>query len=239
MRYRDATTTEVEAVGVGPGGPAYLTERARAAIAAADVVVGFETVVDYVRDVVRGDCLDCGYDDEHGALARFGERVADGETGVAVLAGDPMVSGRTFVEKVEAVVDRPVRVVPGVSLIQVAASRARTPAEESTFVTLHKRGDLGADLERLVADAGERHLLVLPRPYDWMPGDVAALFLERGAPVGLDVRVYEHLTLEAAAETETTLGALADRAGGDRPEDSPFSDRSVLVVKRDGAPTGR
>lgn len=235
MPSPDPAAGTVEAVGVGPGDPTYLTERARTAIAAADVVVGFETVVDYVRDVARGDCLACGYDDERAMLTRFAGRVSEGETGIAVLAGDPMVSGRTFVEKVESAVDRPVRIVPGVSSIQVAASRARTPIEASTFVTLHRRGDLGVDLDRLVADVGERNLLVLPRPFDWMPGDVAAHLVDRGASPTLDAHVYEHLTLDDEAATVATLGGLTDHAGGDRPEDSPFSDRSVLVVKREEA----
>lgn len=222
----------VEAVGIGPGDPSYLTRRARTSIAEADVVVGFESIVDHVRHLVRGECLACGYDDEPEALARFAERVGDGGTGVAVLAGDPNVSGSTFVEKVEAAVGPPVAVVPGVSSIQVAASRARTPIEASTFVTLHRRGDLGADLNRLVADAGDRHLLVLPRPYDWMPGDVAAHLVEGDVSPALDARVYERLTLDDETATGTTLGELADYAGGDGPEDSPFSDLSVLVVKR-------
>ena len=234
-----ATPNEVEAVGIGPGHPSYLTDRARESIAAADVVVGFASVVDRVRDVAHGDCLACGYDDEPEVLARFAERVGDGETGVAVLAGDPMVSGSTFVEKVEAAVGAgaaagaTLRVVPGVSSIQVAAARARTPIEASTFVTLHRRGDLRDDLDRLVADAGERHLLVLPRPYDWMPGDVAAHLAARGAPPSLDALVYERLALPDEAATESTLDDLATHAGGDRPEDSPFSDLSVLVVRRE------
>jgi len=226
----------VRAVGIGPGNPEFLTPRGRRAIADADVVVGFETVVEFVADLTEADLLPCGYRDEGETLARFAERVADGETGTAVLMGDPNHSGYQFLGKVERAVaeagSSPVRVVPGISALQVAASRARTPMEDSVFVTLHRSGDLTADLDRLRRNVGERHLLVLPRPYDLMPGDVAAELLDAGASKSLDALVLERLTHDDESITRTTLGGLAEHAGGDGPDETPFSDLSVLVVRR-------
>lgn len=224
----------VEAVGIGPGAPEYVTPRTRRSIAGADVVVGFTSVIEHVRHLVPDDgveLLACSYEDQAGKLARFGERVAAGARGTAVLMGDPNVSGATFLERVRDAVDAPVEVVPAVSSIQVAASRARTPLEDSTFVTLHRRGDLLPDLDRLVADVGDRHLLVLPRPYDWMPGDVAAHLVDAGASPDLAALVMERLTLEGEAIDRRSLGALAGEAGGTAPEDSPYSDLTVLVVR--------
>ena len=170
----DERENPVDAVGIGPGNPAYLTPRAERAIREADVVVGFETVVEFVEEVTDADLLTCGYRDEAETLAAFADRVADGERGTAVLMGDPNHSGYQFVGKVEAAVEPPVRVIPGISSLQVAASKARTPMEDACFVTLHKSGDVTDDLDRLRDSVGDRHLLVLPRPYDWMPEDVAA-----------------------------------------------------------------
>ncbi|WP_134672330.1 cobalt-precorrin-7 (C(5))-methyltransferase [Halorussus marinus] len=226
----DGPDDPVRAVGIGPGNLEYLTPRGERAIRDADVVVGFETVIEYVADRTDADLLACGYADEAETLAAFADRVASGETGTAVLMGDPNHSGYQFVGKVEAAVERPVRVVPGVSSLQVAASRARTPMEESVFVTLHKSGEIDPDLDRLRAAVGNRHLLVLPRPFDWMPGDVARELVESGAPTCLDALVCERLTHDDETITRTTLGALADSAGG---SDSPYSDLSVLVVRAD------
>ncbi|WP_129114669.1 cobalt-precorrin-7 (C(5))-methyltransferase [Halegenticoccus tardaugens] len=235
----------VYAVGIGPGNPAYLTRRAVRALREADVVVGFETVVSFVERETDADLLACGYRDEDEALSAFGERVAAGETGTAVLMGDPNHSGYQFLGKVEDAVDRPVRVIPGISSLQVAASRARTPMEEATFVTLHKRGDVSADLDRLARDAGERHLLVLPRPFDLMPEDVAARLLDAGADPSLPALVFERLTHEDERTTRTTLGGLAGGAAGAAGiddadsvdaavdgDESRFSDLSVLAVRR-------
>jgi cobalt-precorrin-7 (C5)-methyltransferase len=103
--------------------------------------------------------------------------------------------------------------------------------EATTFVTLHKSGSLTEDLGRLRADVGERHLLVLPRPFDWMPGDVAAMLLDAGADPTLPALVLERLTHDGEARTETTLEGLASDAGGGE-SDTPFSDLSVLAVRR-------
>jgi len=106
--------------------------------------------------------------------------------------------------------------------------------EASEFVTLHRSGDLEPDLARLRDGVGDRHLLVLPRPYDLMPGDVAADLPRCGCDRGLEALVLERLTHADEAVTRTTLEDLAMHAGGDAPEDSPFSDLSVLVVRADG-----
>lgn len=219
----------VYAVGIGPGAPEYLTRRGARTIGEADVVVGFTTVVEFVRDEIAGETLTCGYRDEPETLARFADRIADGAAGVAVLMGDPNHSGYQFLGKVEAAVDAPVRVIPGISSLQVAASRARTPMEETTFVTLHKSGPIEADLRRLEHDVGDRHLLVLPRPFDWMPERVAYRLLETGAP-DCEALVLERLTHDDESVTNTTLSELA--ADIDSKELTAFSDLSVLVVRR-------
>ncbi|QSG02419.1 cobalt-precorrin-7 (C(5))-methyltransferase [Natranaeroarchaeum sulfidigenes] len=231
-------TDPVHAVGIGPGNSEYLVPRGERAIREADVVVGFETVVEFVGDLTDADLLTCGYRDEAAALTEFADRVTAGERGTAVLMGDPNHSGYQFVGKVERAVDEAtdggvdLRVVPGISSLQVAASYGRTPMEDTTFVTLHKSGDLAADLARLRQDVGERHLLVLPRPFDWMPGDIAANLLKHGGQVDDTALVLERLTHDDQSITRTTLGALAEHAGGSGPEETPFSDLSVLAVRR-------
>jgi cobalt-precorrin-7 (C5)-methyltransferase len=225
------TSEPVYAVGIGPGNPEYLTPRGRRAIAEADVVVGFETVVDFVRGETDAEVLTCGYRDEGETLSTFADRIADGATGTAVLMGDSNHSGYQFLGKVQRAVDTPVRVIPGISSLQVAASRARTPMEDTEFVTLHKSGDIGPALVRLRDHVGERHLLVLPRPFDWMPGDIAADLLDAGASPDLTALVLERLTHDDEAVTRTTLGELAATAGGGGREDTPFSDLSVLAVR--------
>lgn len=229
---RSDATDPVHAVGVGPGDRSFLTERATGLLEAADVVVGFTSVTERVEGRTDADVLSCDYDDQDAALDRFAGRVADGEAGVAVLWGDPNVSGYQFLGRLEDAVDRPVRVVPGVSSIQVAAARARTPIEDTAVATLHRRGDVTDDLDRLADAAGDRHLLVLVRPYDWMPPAIASALLERGAPRALEVLVLEDLTFPGESIERRSLGDLAgaDRTGGD------YSDLTILAVRASNVP---
>jgi cobalt-precorrin-7 (C5)-methyltransferase len=222
----------VYAVGIGPGDLAFLTPRGERAIREASVVVGFETVIDFIRKRTETDLLACGYDDESETLRAFAKRVAAGESGTAVLMGDPNFSGYQFVRKVEAAVDCSVRIVPGISSLQIAASRARTPMEETVFVTLHKSGSIDSELDRIQDAVGDYHVLVLPRPFDWMPGDIAAYLLESDTEPALDTFVLERLTHDDEKRTRTTLGELAADADGSGRNETPFSDLSVLVVRK-------
>ncbi|ELY42211.1 cobalt-precorrin-7 (C(5))-methyltransferase [Natronorubrum tibetense] len=238
----EETDSPVYAVGVGPGNQEFLTPRGRRAIEEADVVVGFTTVVEFVDDLTDADLLTCGYKDEAEALEKFGERVAAGESGTAVAMGDPNHSGYQFVGKVQDAVEREasargtkpraVRVIPGISSLQMAASRARTPMEDTEFVTLHKSGDLESDMERMARAVDDRHLLVLPRPYDRMPGDLAQFLLEEGAEPDLEALVLEKLTHDDEEIHRFTLAELSEHAGGCGKDETSFSDLVVLAVRQ-------
>jgi uroporphyrin-III C-methyltransferase len=166
--------------------------------------------------------------------AAIADEIASGAT-LVVLTGDPNHSGHQFLGKVERAVEAPVTVVPGISSLQMAASRARTPMEDAAVVTLHRSGDLGPALDHLADAAGDRHLLVLPRPFDWMPGDVAELLVDSGADPALDALVLERLTHPDERVTRTSLGDLRESAGGSDRGSTPYSDLSVLVERAGGA----
>ncbi len=224
-----AAADPVHAVGVGPGNEEFLTERVLRLLEQADVVVGFETVTERIADRTDADILTCSYDDQTEVLERFGERVADDERGVAVLWGDPNVSGYQFLGRIVRAVDRPVRVVPGVSSVQVAAARSRTPIEHSTFASLHRRGDVSDDIDRLTeAVKNERHLIVIVRPYDWMPPAIAEALIDRGADPDLTALVLEELTLPEESIEQTTLGVLAE---GAESNEQRYTDRTILTVR--------
>lgn len=216
------------AVGIGPGDEAFVTERTRQILEDAEVVVGFETVTERIAHLTDGDILACSYDDQTEMVARFGERVAGGERGVAVLWGDPNVSGYQFLGRVEKAVDGSVQVVPGVSSIQVAASRSRIPLEHASLASLHRRGEVTDDVDRLATAAREgRHLVVIVRPYDWMPPEIASALIERGVDPETTALVLQELTLPDEAIERMTLGALA----AEESNNGNYSDRTILTVR--------
>jgi uncharacterized protein (TIGR00303 family) len=66
----------VLAVGVGPGNPEFLTERAVRTVAEADAIVGFEFVLDVVRDRTDATLYECSYSDQTETIASFADAVA-------------------------------------------------------------------------------------------------------------------------------------------------------------------
>ena len=66
-----------------------------------------------------------------------------------------------------------------------------------------------------------KNILLLPRPYDFMPKDIARFLIENGVSPDKEVTIFERLTMDERATTK----ALRDLT-------SDFSDVSVMVIKR-------
>ncbi|MSQ29005.1 MAG: precorrin-3B C(17)-methyltransferase [Dehalococcoidia bacterium] len=123
-------------VGLGPGAEDLLTPRARAALKAAEVVVGYGLYLDMVRAWLPGlRCIDSPIGEEEARarlsldLARGGQRVAlvsSGDAGVYGMAG--LALELASAPPTDAG-DEPLRivVVPGVTAAQAAASIVGAP----------------------------------------------------------------------------------------------------------------
>lgn len=130
-RGRDAG--EVAVVGLGPAGPEWLTPEARGALAAADHVVGYQTYVDRVP-VRAGQERHASDNRVEADRARHALDLAAGGARVAVVSsGDPGIfaMASAVLEQLEAgnghYANVDVRVVPGLSAMQAAASRVGAP----------------------------------------------------------------------------------------------------------------
>ncbi|GAA1623103.1 precorrin-2 C(20)-methyltransferase [Kribbella alba] len=129
--FRLATEGSVTVVGLGPAGPEWMTPQARAAIAAADDLVGYGPYLDRLPDRARQrkHGSDNRVESERAAfaldLARKGSRV------VVVSSGDPgvfaMASAVTEVASEPAYADIEVAVLPGLTAAQAVASRVGAP----------------------------------------------------------------------------------------------------------------
>ncbi|WP_034386163.1 cobalt-precorrin-7 (C(5))-methyltransferase [Deinococcus sp. YIM 77859] len=214
----------ISCIGVGPGHLDWLTRRGAALITAADVVAGFASVVEVVRPLLRPEqrVITMGYRDQVDRLAEVAALHHAGQRCAVVFMGDVHFSGFQYLERVERACGHPVETVPGISSAQLLASRGRVCFDETTFVTFHRRGDLTPFKTHLrdVLRAG-RHAIVIPRPWDLMPGDIAAYLLGSGLSAAHRVEVWENLSREEAA-WRGTLGELEGRA---------FSDLSILLIR--------
>ncbi len=116
-------------VGIGPGDPQHLTPAARAAIAAAGVVAGYQTYLDLIPELLAGkELLASGMREEVERCRQALGRAAAGATVALVSGGDAGIYGMAGLA-LELTGELPVEVeiVPGVSALQAAAARLGAP----------------------------------------------------------------------------------------------------------------
>lgn len=221
------TGTKMTVVAVGPGDPEFLTVKGRQALAAADLVVGFKTVL----DVVQGHTGDAelrpmAYRDQESVLDYAQEQAQQGKDCVVCVWGDLNVSAKELLNRVRRRADT-VQLIPGISSVQIACSRAGLSLEESLFITLHQRWDRGSELGELVdtLNQGRRNVILLPRPFDFMPPAIAANAISDGADPDHPVTVFQRLSLPDEQRWDGTLAECAQL-----PDE--FSDLSIMVFPR-------
>lgn len=223
--------TRITFVAVGPGNPDMLTLQGRQALQDADLVLGFNTVLNVVRPLLdHAEVCPMSYRDQEQVLEYAEEQVRQGKKCVVCCWGDLNVSARELLERVQRRADR-VDLVPGISSVQVAMARTGIFLEDSVFLTLHKRAATGQShgepvepLEELAhyISEGRRHVILLPRPFDLMPAGIASGLLELGVRDDVDVRVYQRLTFD---DEQCWRGTLVECS---RITDE-FSDLSIMV----------
>lgn len=201
-----------------------LTLQGREALQSADLVLGFTTVLNVVQPwLTDAEVRPMTYRDQEQVLEYAEGQARQGKKCVVCCWGDLNVSARELLERVRRRADS-VRLVPGISSVQVAMARTGISLEDSVFITLHKRADSASELEELVyyINEGRRHVILLPRPYDLMPAGIAGGLLREGVRGDLPMRVYQRLTFE---DEKSWSGALQECS--EISED--FSDLSIMV----------
>ena len=215
-------------IGAGPGDLGYLTQRGAELIREADVVAGFDAVVNMVRPLIstHAEVVTMNYRDQVEKLAHVARQHHAGKRCVVVFMGDMHFSGFQYLERVERACGHAVETLPGISSAQTLASRAKVCFDETTFITFHRRGDLDPFKRHLVhvlQDA--RNAIVIPCPWDaarsFMPRHIAAYLVENGVSPEHPTEVWENLT-RAEAEWHGTLVECVERE---------FSDMSIMLIR--------
>ena len=215
-------------IGAGPGDIGYLTQRGAEELRSADVVAGFNAVVNVIESLIpdKAEVITMNYRDQVEQLAAVAAAHHAGKRCVVVFMGDIHFSGFQYLERVERACGHPVESLPGISSAQILASRAKVCFDETTFITFHRRGDLTPFKRHLVhvlEDA--RNAIVIPCPWDaarsFMPRHIAAYLLENGISPEHSTEVWENLTRDEA-EWNGTLKECIDRE---------FSDMSIMLIR--------
>ena len=209
--------------GIGPGHLQYLTALGQQLLSEAEVVAGFDTVLDLVTPLIRTDAVRIGmnYRDQTARLEEVAALHHAGKRCVVAFMGDVHFSGFQFLERVELACGHRVDTVPGISSAQIMASRGRVCFDETTFLTFHRRGDVQPFKRHLIhALEDGRNAIVIPRPWDFMPRDIAAYCLEHGIDGARPAEVWEALT-----QHEASWSGRLDECTAE------FSDLSIMLIR--------
>jgi cobalt-precorrin-7 (C5)-methyltransferase len=211
-------------VGVGPRKPEYITVEALKLIERADYVAGFKQALQVVEKQVKNRMLVIDYSNEKEILKRLASEAKTGRKCVICCYGDPNFSDKQFIEKIKKV-HRDVKVVLGVSSVQASCAKAGLGMEELIFITFHKSGPINNEKEELLryVKEGQRNVIVLPRPWDFMPEDIAKFLIDNCAAKNLEVTIHEKLTLSDEIVHECKLSDVSN---------AEYSDMPIVIIKK-------
>jgi len=216
---------KVYIVGVGPGSPRYLIREAEGVIREVDIVVGWEFDLLPPKPLTAGKKV---YLQNANNYIQVAEEAADearkrGETVAVLRIGDPCISsGLAGLLKVFH--DFEVKIVPGISSVQLAAATAQINIDESVIISFHDGGDDLKEKRRFMLDAfgRNRHLIILTGQ-EQKPDETASYLINNGISETAPTLVCENLTLEDEKVFRGVLREVISRQ---------FSWLSVMVIKQ-------
>ncbi len=218
---------KIYAVGVGPGSPKYVTKVVREIIQNCDVIIGYKYTLKTIQDLLDGKEIheitmsnqEASYQE---ILPNLGNRSL-----VVPFTGDVNFSESEVVDRLIEIFGD-VEIIPGISSIQVAASKASVPLDKSKVITMHVTTSIEEKkLEFQKALIDGYSVILVPRPWPnmpekhFMPSEIAIYLKKNGFNTDeMKVHVFEALT----TEDETSFSGMVKDLEG-----KEFSDLSVMV----------
>ena len=220
----------VYAVGVGPGSPNYVTEIVKKIILDSDFVVGYKYTLNTISDLIQNkEVYEITMDNQEKIYQKINHELGD-RVLVVPFTGDVNFSESEVVYRLIDIFGD-VEIIPGISSIQVAASKAKTPLDKSKTITMHittSIEDKKIEVQKALIDG--YNVILVPRPWPkdpekhFMPSEIAKYLKRNGFDTSkMKVQVFEALT----TENETCFDGMVNQLEG-----KEFSDLSVMVFNQ-------
>ncbi|HII05065.1 MAG TPA: precorrin-6y C5,15-methyltransferase (decarboxylating) subunit CbiE [Nitrosopumilus sp.] len=221
---------KVFAVGVGPGSPKYVTEIVKEILQNCDIVIGYKYTLKTIEKLIEGkEIYEITMNDQEKSYQKILPELGN-RTLVIPFTGDVNFSESEVVDRLIEIFGE-VEIIPGISSIQVAASRTKVPLDKSKVITMHVTTpieDKKLELQKALIDGFS--VVLVPRPWPkqpdkhFMPSEIAIYLRENGFDTAkMKVHVFESITNENETNFEGTVKDL---------EGKEFSDLSVMVFNQ-------
>ncbi len=222
--------SKIYALGVGPGSSKYVTGIVKEIIQNCDVIIGYKYTLKTIEDLIIGkEVYEITMNDQEDSYQKILPKLGD-RTLVIPFTGDVNFSESEVVDRLIEIFGD-IEIIPGISSIQVAASRAKVPLDKSKIITMHVTTpieDKKLELQKALIDGFS--VVLVPRPWPkqpdkhFMPSEIAIYLKENNFETDkMKVHVYEALTTENETSFEGTIKEL---------EGKKFSDLSVMVFNQ-------
>lgn len=220
-------------VGVGPGSPKYIPEIIKDVITKSNYVIGYEYTLKTISHLINKEfqkVYQITMNDQDSIYVEVLSKMEDGQFCTVPFTGDVNFSESEVVDRLlEIFGENNVELIPGISSIQVAASKAKIPLDKSTIISFHVTEDIEDKKQELLnAVRHRRNVILLPRPWnnnpimEFMQSDIAIYLKKNGIKTSeLDVWVFEFLT---TSDEQIFKGKLNEL------EDMKFDPLSVMVI---------
>ena len=221
---------KIYAVGVGPGSSKYVTEIVKEVILNCDIVIGYKYTLKTIENLLVGkEIYEITMNNQEESYQKILLELGDRSL-VIPFTGDVNFSESEVVDRLIEIFGE-VEIIPGISSIQVAASKARVSLDKSKIITMHVTSSIEEKkLELQKALIGGYSVILVPRPWPkqpdkhFMPSEIAIYLKNNGFKTeNIKVHVFESLT--TINETNFT-GTVKDLEGRN------FSDLSVMVFNQ-------
>jgi len=218
---------EVYAVGVGPGSPRYITDAVKEVILYSDIIIGYKYTLQTIeRLLVNKQVYEITMQNQEETYQMVAKTLGD-KTCVIPFTGDVNFSESEVVDRLIEIFGE-VKIIPGISSVQVAAAKAGVPLDKSKVITMHITTSIEEkklELQKSLLDGYSVILVPRPWPKDpsrhFMQSEIAFYLKNHGFNTSkMKVCVFEFLT----TDKETSfVGTVKDLEG------KQFSDISVMV----------
>ena len=217
----------VYAVGVGPGSPNYITEIVKKIILDSDFIIGYKYTLNTISDLIHNkEVYEITMENQEKIYQKISRELGGGVL-VVPFTGDVNFSESEVVDRLIEIFGN-VEIIPGISSIQVAASKAKIPLDKSKTITMHistSIEDKKIELQKALIDGYSVVLVPRPWPKDpkkhFMPSEISKYLKQNGFDTSMmKVYVFEALT----TENEIGFEGMVDQLEG-----KEFSDLSVMV----------
>jgi len=221
---------KVYAVGVGPGSPDYITENVKKIIQESDVVIGYKYTLNIISNFLQGkEVYEITMEDQEITYQKIFKELGD-RILVVPFTGDVNFSESEVVDRLIEIFGD-VEIIPGISSVQVAASKSKIPLDKSKIITMHVTTPIEnkkIELQKALIDG--YNVILIPRPWPkdpekhFMPSEIAKYLKQNGFDTSeMKVHVFEALT----TENEISFEGMVDQLEG-----KEFSDLSVMVFNQ-------